>query len=113
MAVPNLINGIKTSACFLSFNSELNSYLRSNHWKTTKLFSHTTEILHATDAVKGIDAHVVHGYVVHDNDSNTSVQLTYPRDGHQRVITGRSFHHGRFVMKLRGAASKAGYVLYV
>ena len=61
--------------------------------------------------MKGIDAHVVHGYVVHDNDSNTSVQLTYPRDGHQRVITGRSFHHGRFVMKLREAASKAGYVL--
>ena len=75
------------------------------------MFFLATVILHATDAVKGIDAHVVHGYVVHDNDSNTSVQLTYPRDGHQKVITGRSFHHGRFVMKLRGAASKAGYVL--
>lgn len=109
VAVPNLVDGMKMSACFLSINSELNSHLRSNHWKTTKLFSH--EILHATDAVKGIDAHVVHGYVVHDNDSNASVQLTYPRDGHQKVITGRSFHHGRFVMKLRGAASKAGYVL--
>lgn len=63
------------------------------------------------DAVENIDAHVVHGYCVHDNDSGGSVILSYPEDKQQQVITGRSFHHGRFVMGLRHEAEKAGAAL--
>lgn len=53
------------------------------------------------DAVVGIDSHIVHGYVIHDNDSNSVVNLTYPRDKTGNTQTGRSFHHGRFVTGLR------------
>ena len=57
-------------------------------------------------AVEGIDAHVVHGYVIHDNESHTSVPLSYPME-EDKIQTGRSFHHGRFVMGLRNEAKRA------
>ena len=61
-----------------------------------------------TDAVIGIDAHTVGGYAVHDNDSKESVILSYPTDEvTQKLLTGRSFHHGRFVMGLREEARKS------
>ena len=63
------------------------------------------------DAVENIDAHVVYGYVIHDNDSGNTVSLSYPLDENKAVMTGRSFHHGRFVMGLRKEARKCGYVL--
>jgi squalene monooxygenase len=50
--------------------------------------------------VDGIDAIPVHGYCVFE--SGKSVQIPYPG-----THEGRSFHHGRFVMKLREAAIKA------
>lgn len=60
------------------------------------------------DAASGIDAHVVHGYMVHDNDSKNSVTLQYPTDEvSNKIQTGRSFHHGRFVMGLREEARKS------
>lgn len=66
--------------------------------------------LYNVDAVEGIDAHTVHGYVIHDVGTNNSVSLSYPlgEDGERK--TGRSFHHGRFVMGLRENARKCGYV---
>lgn len=57
-----------------------------------------------SEAVDGIDAHCVHGYVIHDVDSGSKVDLSYPRDDNGSVMTGRSFHHGRFVMGLRKLA---------
>ena len=61
-----------------------------------------------TDAVIGIDAHTVQGYAVHDNDTRESVVLSYPTDeASQKLQTGRSFHHGRFVMGLREEARKS------
>ena len=66
------------------------------------------DLFFIADAVAGIDAHVVHGYVVHDNDSKASVVLSYPvEEQSNKVQTGRSFHHGRFVMGLREEARKA------
>jgi squalene monooxygenase len=50
--------------------------------------------------VDGIDAIPVHGYCV--VESGRSVQIPYPG-----THEGRSFHHGRFVMKLREAAGSA------
>ena len=50
--------------------------------------------------VDGIDAIPVHGYCV--VESGKSVQIPYPG-----VHEGRSFHHGRFIMKLREAAGRA------
>lgn len=63
---------------------------------------------HSIAATEGIDAHVVHGYVVHENDSHTSVELSYPLDELKKIQSGRSFHHGQFIMGLRKEAIKAG-----
>ena len=60
------------------------------------------------DAAEGIDAHTVFGYVVHDVGTNNSVSLSYPSDENNEIITGRSFHHGRFVVGLRNRAKKQG-----
>lgn len=56
--------------------------------------------------MEGIDAHTVRGYVIHDNQLDSAVQLEYPCDEQGKTLTGRSFHHGRFVMGLRREASK-------
>ncbi|KAJ3524411.1 hypothetical protein NMY22_g11010 [Coprinellus aureogranulatus] len=50
--------------------------------------------------LEGIDAVPVHGYCV--VEEGKQVHIPYP-EGYE----GRSFHHGRFVMKLREAAFKA------
>ncbi|KAF5345161.1 hypothetical protein D9758_009649 [Tetrapyrgos nigripes] len=52
--------------------------------------------------LENIDAIPVDGYCVVDSPKSKSVQIPYP-NGHQ----GRSFHHGKFIMNLRRAASKA------
>lgn len=56
--------------------------------------------------MEDIDAHTVYGYVIHNR--NTNVELSYPSDDCGNAITGRSFHHGRFVMGLRQEAKKQG-----
>jgi squalene monooxygenase len=56
------------------------------------------------DALVGTDCHTVRGYVIHDCDSNASVKLSYPLSKDGLIQTGRSFHHGRFVMGLRRLA---------
>lgn len=61
-------------------------------------------------AVENIDAHTVYGYVVHDQSSGSNVSLSYPVNENNSIMTGRSFHHGRFVMGLRREARKLGYV---
>lgn len=55
--------------------------------------------------VEGLDAHVIGGYVIHDTESLSEVEIPYPRD-ECGVQSGRAFHHGRFIMGLRCAALK-------
>ena len=57
-------------------------------------------LLGLESCLEGIDAIPVKGYCVVENGK--SVHIPYPGT-HQ----GRSFHHGRFIMKLREAASRA------
>lgn len=56
------------------------------------------------DTVEGLDAQVVHGYIVHDQESKSEVQIPYPLTENSQVQSGRAFHHGRFIMSLRKAA---------
>lgn len=56
------------------------------------------------DTVEGIDAQVVHGYIIHDQESKSDVQIPYPVIENNQVQSGRAFHHGRFIMSLRKAA---------
>ncbi|KAK2844148.1 hypothetical protein Q5P01_010807 [Channa striata] len=54
-------------------------------------------------SVEGLDAHLVKGYVIHDIENRTEVEIPYPQE-EGRVQCGRAFHHGRFIMGLRRAA---------
>ncbi|PWA32385.1 hypothetical protein CCH79_00012003 [Gambusia affinis] len=54
-------------------------------------------------SVEGLDAHQVNGYVIHDMDSQSEVEIPYPQEKGS-VQCGRAFHHGRFIMGLRRAA---------
>ena len=56
--------------------------------------------------MEDIDAHIVYGYVIHNKAA--TVELNYPSYDNGDIITGRSFHHGRFVMGLRQEARKNG-----
>lgn len=56
------------------------------------------------DAVEGIDAQVIDGYIIHDQESKSEVQVPYPLSENSQVRSGRAFHHGRFIMGLRKAA---------
>ncbi|XP_061633054.1 squalene monooxygenase isoform X3 [Phyllopteryx taeniolatus] len=54
-------------------------------------------------SVEGLDAHLVNGYVIHDMESSSEVEIPYPQ-AEENVQCGRAFHHGRFIMGLRRAA---------
>ena len=57
------------------------------------------------DCVEGFDAHTVKGYVIHDTESSSQVHLPYPEKDRQQQV-GCAFHHGKFIMALRQAASQ-------
>ncbi|XP_062935723.1 squalene monooxygenase isoform X1 [Cynocephalus volans] len=56
------------------------------------------------DTVEGLDAQVVNGYIIHDQESKSEVQIPYPLSENNQIQSGRAFHHGRFIMSLRKAA---------
>uniref|UniRef100_A0A2K5ECJ7 Squalene monooxygenase n=1 Tax=Aotus nancymaae TaxID=37293 RepID=A0A2K5ECJ7_AOTNA len=56
------------------------------------------------DTVEGLDAQVVNGYMIHDQESKSEVQIAFPLSENNQVQSGRAFHHGRFIMSLRKAA---------
>ncbi|KAI6075342.1 Squalene monooxygenase [Aix galericulata] len=56
------------------------------------------------DTVEGIDAQTVNGYIIHDIETKSEVEIPYPTSEDGRVVSGRSFHHGKFIMGLRKAA---------
>ncbi|NXU47308.1 ERG1 monooxygenase, partial [Turnix velox] len=56
------------------------------------------------DTVEGIDSQIVNGYIVHDRESKSEVEIPYPTTEDGRVMSGRAFHHGQFIMGLRRAA---------
>ncbi|XP_076006671.1 squalene monooxygenase [Genypterus blacodes] len=63
-------------------------------------------------SVEGLDAHVVNGYVIHDIESSTEVEIPYPQEK-ENIQCGRAFHHGRFIMGLRRAAMAEPNVTFV
>ncbi|MED6289827.1 hypothetical protein CHARACLAT_006920 [Characodon lateralis] len=63
-------------------------------------------------SVEGLDAHQVNGYVIHDMESQSEVEVPYPREK-GRVQCGRAFHHGRFIVGLRRAAMAEPTVTFI
>ncbi|XP_020652178.3 squalene monooxygenase [Pogona vitticeps] len=56
------------------------------------------------EAVEGIDGHVINGYIIHDLESKSEVEIPYPSGADGQIQSGKAFHHGRFIMGLRRAA---------
>ncbi|XP_007488373.1 squalene monooxygenase isoform X2 [Monodelphis domestica] len=63
--------------------------------------------------VEGLDAHVVNGYVIHNQGCREEVEVPFPRSADSRVQSGRAFHHGRFIMNLRRAAMAEPNTKYI
>ncbi|XP_022149174.1 squalene monooxygenase-like [Momordica charantia] len=55
------------------------------------------------DCVKDIDAQKVLGYALYKDGKNT--KLAYPLENFDSDVSGRSFHNGRFIQKLREKAT--------
>nr|QFF91438.1 squalene epoxidase isoform 3 [Potamotrygon motoro]QFF91439.1 squalene epoxidase isoform 4 [Potamotrygon motoro] len=64
-------------------------------------------------AVEGLDACAVNGYIIHDLESRTKVEIPYPVDEDGRVKYGTAFHHGRFIMSLRKIARAEPNVRFI
>uniref|UniRef100_A0A8C9QRK8 Squalene monooxygenase n=1 Tax=Spermophilus dauricus TaxID=99837 RepID=A0A8C9QRK8_SPEDA len=65
---------------------------------------HVLRDLGLGDTVEGLDAQSINGYIIHDWESKSEVQIPYPLSEDNQVQSGRAFHHGRFIMGLRKAA---------
>ncbi|XP_076592307.1 squalene monooxygenase [Chaetodon auriga] len=63
-------------------------------------------------SVEGLDAHLVNGYVIHDIESSTEVEIPYPQ-ADESIQCGRAFHHGRFIMGLRRTALAEPNVTFI
>ncbi|KAL8234635.1 hypothetical protein R6Q59_020735 [Mikania micrantha] len=55
------------------------------------------------DCVNGIEAQQVFGYAIYMDDRNT--KLSYPLEKFESDISGRSFHNGRFIQRMRDKAA--------
>ncbi|RUS79256.1 hypothetical protein EGW08_012986 [Elysia chlorotica] len=65
-----------------------------------------------------LDAHEIKGYVIHNLEAKTEVVVPYPKElGSNKetktTISGRAFHHGRFIMSLRKEAQQEPNVTYI
>ncbi|CAI0393533.1 unnamed protein product, partial [Linum tenue] len=56
-----------------------------------------------TDCVEGIDAQRVFGYALFKDGKHT--QLAYPLEKFHSDVSGRSFHNGRFIQRMREKAA--------
>ncbi|XP_005082807.1 squalene monooxygenase [Mesocricetus auratus] len=65
------------------------------------------------DTVEGFNAHMIHGYIVHDYESRSEVQIPYPVSENNQVQNGVAFHHGKFIMSLRKAAMAEPNVKFI
>ena len=62
-----------------------------------------------TDCVENIDAQRVFGYALFKDGKDT--KLSYPLEKFHEDVSGRGFHNGRFIQRMRGkAASLSKYV---
>ncbi|XP_039594879.1 squalene monooxygenase isoform X1 [Polypterus senegalus] len=63
-------------------------------------------------AVEGVDAHTIKGYMIHNSETRTEVEIPYPVV-ESAVQCGKAFHHGRFIMGLRRVASAEANVQFI
>lgn len=56
-----------------------------------------------TECVAEIDSQQVYGYALYKEGKYA--KLTYPLQDYSSDVSGRSFHHGRFIQRLREKAA--------
>ncbi|XVE48652.1 hypothetical protein DITRI_Ditri01bG0019300 [Diplodiscus trichospermus] len=61
------------------------------------------------DCVKEIDSQQVFGYALYKDGQNT--KLSYPLEGFPSDVSGRGFHYGRFIQKMRAKAASLPNVI--
>ncbi|XP_051827040.1 squalene monooxygenase [Antechinus flavipes] len=74
---------------------------------------HALKDLGLGDAVENLDAHMVHGYVIHNQGCREEVEVPFPHSPDKEVQSGRAFHHGRFITNLRNAAMAEPNTKYI
>ena len=68
------------------------------------LLSFKTKLcLFCEECVGGIDSQQVYGYALYKEGKYA--KLTYPLQEYTSDVSGRSFHHGRFIQRLREKAA--------
>ncbi|XP_020021995.1 squalene monooxygenase isoform X2 [Castor canadensis] len=65
---------------------------------------HVLKALGLGDTTEGFESQLVNGYIIHDQESKSEVEIPYPRSEDNQVQSGRAFHHGKFIVSLRKAA---------
>lgn len=66
----------------------------------------------AADCLRGIEAQQVYGYALYMDGRNA--KLSYPLDKFDSDVSGRSFHNGRFIQRMREkAASLPKYLFFI
>ncbi|XP_008843680.1 squalene monooxygenase isoform X2 [Nannospalax galili] len=74
---------------------------------------HVLKELGLEDTVEGFNACLIHGYIIHDHESKSEVQIPYPLSENNQVQSGIAFHHGKFIMGLRKAAMAEPNVKFI
>lgn len=64
-----------------------------------------------TDCVNGIDAQEVFGYALFKDGKST--KLSYPLKDLHPDVTGKSFHNGRFIQRMRAKARTISKYVYI
>ncbi|GBG66439.1 hypothetical protein CBR_g61482 [Chara braunii] len=62
------------------------------------------------DSVEGIDSQMVYGYALLKDGREAKVGYPLPRETYGKDVAGRSFHHGRFIQRLRAKAASVPLV---
>lgn len=63
-----------------------------------------------TDCVEEIDAQRVYGYALFKDGKST--KIPYPLKNYDSDVTGRSFHNGRFIQRMREKATTVSKYIY-
>ncbi|KAI3803784.1 hypothetical protein L1987_31946 [Smallanthus sonchifolius] len=86
-------------ACTLAKVRNPNLHLSKRKYETPLLLRFCSDL----NCVDGIEAQQVFGYAIYMDDRNT--KLSYPLENFESDISGRSFHNGRFIQRMREKAA--------
>lgn len=81
----------------------VNCFLGFDYYFSIFIFFNVHVFFWPPDCVEEIDAQRVFGYALFKDGRNT--KLAYPLEKFHSDVAGRSFHHGRFIQRMRQKAA--------